>query len=172
MVSAIHSRMCSLIILVAGLVATPHLASTQEAASMNMDHDHLHHHHAIFDKVPEKSRTKSNPLADDPDAPIAGRKLFEQHCATCHGANAEGIRHKAPNLHKDEVQNASPGSIFWILSNGIVRRGMPDWSKLPDAQRWQLTSYIKSLSPADAESHVGLHDHDHSMPEPTDKTQR
>src|SRR5690242_12435919 len=115
MVSAIHSRMCSLIILVAGLVATPHLASTQEAASMNMDHDHLHHHHAIFDKVPEKSRTKSNPLADDPDAPIAGRKLFEQHCAACHGANAEGIRHKAPNLHKDEVQNASPGSIFWIL---------------------------------------------------------
>ena len=91
MVSAIHSRVCSLIILVAaGLVATPRLASTQEASSMNMDHDHLHHHHAIFNKVPEKSRIKSNPLADDPDAPIAGRKLFEQHCAACHGANAEG----------------------------------------------------------------------------------
>jgi len=35
--------------------------------------------------------------------------------------------------------------LFWLLTNGVVRRGMPVWSKLPEPQRWQLVSYIKSL---------------------------
>lgn len=33
----------------------------------------------------------------------------------------------------------------WILTNGVVRRGMPVWSKLPEPQRWQLVSFLKSL---------------------------
>jgi len=43
---------------------------------------------------------------------------------------AEGGR-KAPNLRAEEVQQATPGTLFWILTNGVVRRGMPVWSKLP-----------------------------------------
>jgi hypothetical protein len=31
------------------------------------------------------------------------------------------------------------------LTNGVVRRGMPVWSKLPEPQRWQLVTYLKSL---------------------------
>jgi mono/diheme cytochrome c family protein len=58
-----------------------------------MEKDHLHHHHyEKFAKVPEKARAKSNPLAEDPDPPVAGKKLFEQHCAECHGNTAEGGR--------------------------------------------------------------------------------
>ncbi|HJT70141.1 MAG TPA: cytochrome c [Terriglobales bacterium] len=173
MVSAIHSRLHTLVIFVAAtLVVAPRLAVAQEAVSMNMDHDHLHHRHAIFDKVPEKSRVQPNPLTGDPDATTAGKKLFAQHCASCHGENAVGIRHKAPNLHKEEVQSASPGSIFWVLSNGIIRHGMPDWSKLPEAQRWQLTSYIKSFSPANTESQIDAHEHQPPISDPSDKTQR
>jgi len=48
-----------------------------------------------------------------------------------------------------EVQNAAPGAIFWILTNGVVRKKMPVWSKLPEPQRWQLVSYIKSLGIAE-----------------------
>ena len=47
-----------------------------------------------------------------------------------------------------QVQQASPGTLFWILTNGVVRRGMPVWSKLPEPQRWQIVSYLKSLTPA------------------------
>jgi mono/diheme cytochrome c family protein len=126
--------------------ATPWVLAGEEN-SMNMDHDHVHHHHAIFAKIPENARVQPNPLWNDPDAITAGKKLFAQHCAECHGVNAEGVRRKAPNLRKDEVQAATAGSIFWILSNGIVRHGMPDWSKLPEAQRWQITTYIKSMPP-------------------------
>jgi hypothetical protein len=44
-----------------------------------------------------------------------------------------------------EVQNATPGTLFWLLTGGVVRKGMPVWSKLPEAQRWQLVRYLKSL---------------------------
>ena len=95
-------------------------------------------------KVPKKAAARRNPLAADPEAPAAGAKLFARHCAACHGETAEGGK-KGPSLRATEVQQVAPGAIFWILTNGVVRRGMPVWSKLPDAQRWQLVSYIKSL---------------------------
>jgi mono/diheme cytochrome c family protein len=85
----------------------------------------------------------------DPDAAAAGKILFGEHCAECHGENALGTR-KAPSLRAEEVQVAPPGSLFWILTNGIVRKGMPVWSKLPEPQRWQLIRYIKSLGGADS----------------------
>ena len=114
--------------------------------SLMSEHDHLHHDHiAEFASVPEKARLRSNPLQSDPDAATAGRKLFSQHCAQCHGRSAEGGR-KAPNLHAPEVQNATPGMLFWIMSNGVIRRGMPVWSKLPELERWQIVSFLKSLA--------------------------
>ena len=111
-------------------------------------HDHLHHHHfAELSKVPEKARSRLNPLAGDPEAVPAGKKLFSQHCAECHGDTAEGGK-KAPDLRAEEVQSATPGTLFWILTNGVVRRGMPIWSKLPEPERWQIVSFVKSLPPS------------------------
>lgn len=95
-------------------------------------------------KAPEKYRTKTNPLANDAEAAAAGGVLFEEHCEECHGREAVGSR-KAPSLRAAEIQNATPGAIFWILTNGVVRKKMPVWSKLPEPERWQLVSYIKSL---------------------------
>jgi mono/diheme cytochrome c family protein len=100
--------------------------------------------YAELAKAPEKARAKRNPLEKDPDAVAAGRVLFKQRCAECHGDSAEGGK-KGPNLRAAEVQNAQSGAIFWILTNGVVRKGMPVWSKLPEPQRWQLVCYIKSL---------------------------
>jgi mono/diheme cytochrome c family protein len=95
-------------------------------------------------KAPEKARSKPNPFEKDHDAVAAGQLLFDQHCSECHGDAAQGAR-KGPSLLVDQVQSAEPGALFWLLTNGVVRRGMPVWSKLPEPQRWQLVSYIKSL---------------------------
>jgi mono/diheme cytochrome c family protein len=100
--------------------------------------------YAALAKAPDKARAKRNPLESDPDAVAAGRNLFEQHCAECHGDTAEGAK-KGPSLRAEQVQSSAPGAIFWLLTNGVVRRGMPVWSKLPELQRWQLVSYIRSL---------------------------
>ena len=97
----------------------------------------------VLARVPDKARVKRNPFANDSDAPLAGKKLFEQHCAECHGPNAEGAN-RGPSLRANEMQQATPGELFWILTNGVVRRGMPAWSKLPAEQRWQIITWLKS----------------------------
>lgn len=102
------------------------------------------HSYAELEKAPENARMRQNPLAGDSNAVAAGRKLFGQHCAVCHGKTGDGGR-KGPSLRAQEVRNATPGMLFWILTNGVVRRGMPVWSKLPEQQRWQIVSYLKSL---------------------------
>lgn len=100
--------------------------------------------YAELQKAPEKARNRPNPLQNDPEAVAAGAILFERHCSECHGESAEGSR-KAPSLRAPEVQMATPGTLFWLLTNGVVRKKMPVWSKLPEPQRWQLVRYIKSL---------------------------
>jgi hypothetical protein len=52
-------------------------------------------------------------------------------------------------IREPEVQNAASGTLFWLLTNGVARKGMPVWSKLPEAQRWQLVRYLKSLDVKD-----------------------
>jgi mono/diheme cytochrome c family protein len=105
--------------------------------------------YAELAKAPDKARARRNPMEKDPEAVAAGRNLFEQHCAECHGGTAEGGK-KGPSLRAAEVQNAEAGALFWVLTNGVVRKGMPVWSKLPEPQRWQLVSFIKSLGVAPA----------------------
>jgi mono/diheme cytochrome c family protein len=95
-------------------------------------------------EAPEGARAKKNPFAGDPEAVAAGAKLFEQRCATCHGRKAGGAR-RGPSLLREEVQQATPGTLFWVLTNGVVRRGMPVWSKLPEQQRWQIVTFLQSL---------------------------
>lgn len=95
-------------------------------------------------RVPESDRKKANPYAGQTEAVAAGAKLFADHCAPCHGADALG-HGKRPSLRTPEVQNAADGEIFWILRNGYPRRGMPTWSSLPEQSRWQIITYVKSL---------------------------
>jgi mono/diheme cytochrome c family protein len=101
--------------------------------------------YAGIGKAPDKFRSKQNPLKNDPEAIAAGGNLYERHCAECHGSKAEGRRKRGPSLLLSEVPSAEPGAIFWILTNGVVRRGMPVWSKIPEPQRWQLVTFLKSL---------------------------
>jgi len=94
--------------------------------------------------APERARARQNPMERDPDAVAAGGKLFEQHCAECHGQKANGTR-RGPSLLGRAMQQAPPGAIFWVLTNGVVRHGMPVWSKLPEPERWQIVAFLKSF---------------------------
>jgi len=101
--------------------------------------------HCPLQDAPAKAQARTNPLSSDPEAVAAGGKLFEQHCAECHGRKAEGTR-RAPSLLGEQVRQASAGAIFWVLTNGVVRRGMPVWSKLPEPERWQIVAFLKSFA--------------------------
>ena len=95
-------------------------------------------------KVPDKARAKQNPFAGDATAIAAGAKLYRQNCASCHGSEARGDG-KHPDLHTERMRACSPGELEWLLKNGSMKNGMPSWSRLPEQQRWQIVSYLKSL---------------------------
>jgi mono/diheme cytochrome c family protein len=100
---------------------------------------------AQLSKAPPSTRSLPNPFAENPSAAAAGRKLYRQHCAACHGADARGLGHAA-DLHSRVIQDAPPGTLFWALRNGRIRKGMPSWSQLPDQQLWQLVTYLQTLN--------------------------
>jgi len=96
-------------------------------------------------EVPPKDRTRTNPYANQPDAIAAGHRIFVDHCAHCHGADADGTK-KRPSLRSERVQQeATDGDLHWLLVNGNRAKGMPSWIKLGDPEIWQVISYVKSL---------------------------
>ena len=98
-----------------------------------------------FDRVPAKDHGRVNPLAGQPDAVEAGAGVYKAHCAECHGADARGSGAKKPSLRTAEVQGATDGDLEWFLRQGDLRHGMPSWSSLPQAQRWAVVAYLRSL---------------------------
>lgn len=137
-------KACLVCVLIFSVVIAAKSQQPAKTKEKRFDYDEL-------TKAPEKLRNKPNPMGKDAEAVSAGKLLFEEHCGECHGDDAEGTK-RAPSLRAKEVQEAPPGAIFWVLSNGVVRKRMPVWSKLPEAQRWQLVSFIKSLKEAPAQS--------------------
>lgn len=99
---------------------------------------------ARLSEAPASARSLKNPYEGDLQAVAAGRKLFLRHCAECHGREGYGDGHAA-NMHSPAFQEAPPGVLFWAIRNGRLPKGMPAWSDLPDQQKWQLVTYLKTL---------------------------
>lgn len=96
-------------------------------------------------QVPAKEHARLNPLAAKPEAAAAGAQVYREHCLQCHKADARGDGHKRPSLRSERLQTASDGDIEWFLRQGDLGRGMPSWSSLPEAQRWQVVAYLRSI---------------------------
>ena len=96
-----------------------------------------------IERTPAKARARQNPFANDRTAAAAGAKLFGRECASCHGGDRQGIG-KALPLSSDAVGKAPPGAIYWVITNGSLRRGMPSFSHLPEPERWQIVTYLQS----------------------------
>ena len=100
---------------------------------------------AWLTNVPQRDRERANPYRDQPDAVAAGRRIYLDHCAHCHGNDADGTK-KRPSLKSIRVQQeATDGDLHWLLVNGNRGQGMPSWAKLGDPQIWQVICYVKSL---------------------------
>jgi mono/diheme cytochrome c family protein len=95
--------------------------------------------------APASASSKVNPLATrGPETFAGGQKIFRQRCAACHGEEGRGSP-KAPDLTQPVVQAQSDGALFWKISSGNTRRGMPSFSFLPEPQRWQLALFVRSM---------------------------
>ena len=96
-------------------------------------------------QAPADAATRVNPLAKNPrDVVGGGSKLFRKNCSECHGSDGQGGS-RAPSLGLAVVQEQTDGTLFWKITNGNLGRGMPSWSRLPEAQRWQLVLFLRTL---------------------------
>jgi len=97
-------------------------------------------------RVPDEDHRRTNPVAHQPQAEAAGKVMFAENCAKCHGNDANGL-HNRPSLRSERIRNATDGDLAWMLKNGNPYKGMPPWSSLPEQQRWQIIAYLRTLPP-------------------------
>jgi mono/diheme cytochrome c family protein len=98
-----------------------------------------------WDHVPAKFHDRTNPLADLPDSKSAGALAYREHCQQCHRADAMGDNRRKPALRSERIRSATDGDLEWFLRQGDLPHGMPSWSSLPEAQRWQIVAYLRSI---------------------------
>lgn len=103
-----------------------------------------------------RSRSESagleNPLPSDPATLAAGRALYDQHCAFCHGQAgsgpaADGMQFypPVPSLNSPS-EPLSDGQVYSIVQLGIRYTAMPGFSKaLSEQDIWKVTSFVSSL---------------------------
>jgi mono/diheme cytochrome c family protein len=97
-----------------------------------------------------KDASRSNPFARRPNAAAGGQKRYVQRCSTCHGNDGHGTT-RAPDLVAADVQAQTDGTLFWKVTSGNTHGGMPSFSFLPEAQRWQLVLHLRALAGTGAE---------------------
>jgi glucose/arabinose dehydrogenase len=98
-----------------------------------------------FHGAPASAKSAKNPYAGQ-GAPEA-KSLYGQRCAACHGQAGEGSGN-IPSLASGKAHTATDGELFWYITKGDVSNGMPSWAALPENDRWQIVTYVKTLGGA------------------------
>jgi len=106
---------------------------------------------ANFHDAPNSAKSMKNPYANNATAVTAGAEIFAKRCASCHGKTATGSGN-VPSLVDEPTKSASAGEIFWFITTGSVDNGMPSWANLPEKDRWQVVSFVKSLGKSSSSS--------------------
>lgn len=73
-----------------------------------------------------------------------GEKLFQGHCALCHGTNGEGGR--GPLIAQPKLKRASDdAALVKVISEGIQGTEMPGAWQMSEREVRQVASYVRSL---------------------------
>jgi mono/diheme cytochrome c family protein len=96
-------------------------------------------------QAPPQAAAKVNPFNGQERAWRAGQKLYERECSACHGKQGEGLG-KRPPLASPDVAQAPAGAVEWVVRNGAIIHGMPSFAHLPEPERWQIVTYVRTLS--------------------------
>ena len=97
-----------------------------------------------FHGAPPSARGLKHPYAGQKAAAEAGRQLYSRNCGACHGNQGQGTAN-IPSIRSGPAQSASAGEVFWFITHGDVANGMPAWDQLPEEQRWQIVTFLKTL---------------------------
>lgn len=91
----------------------------------------------------EAAAQGGNPYDGDPAAVRAGRALYGNRCAECHGADAKG--RNGPDLTVLWARDIRDERVFQTIRSGVTGSVMPS-STAPDPEIWAVVAYLKSVS--------------------------
>jgi mono/diheme cytochrome c family protein len=111
-------------------------------------------------EVEPVSLTPTKTLPASPELMALGEKLYQKHCAACHGLDGRGNGDAAYLLYpkpRDFVaaryrqvstweRVPTDEDLYRIISRGMPGSAMPSWAHLPEEQRWSLVHYTKSFA--------------------------
>jgi mono/diheme cytochrome c family protein len=101
--------------------------------------------------APTSHTQKTNPVAANPASIDAGRKIYMQRCAKCHGQTGHGdgpdaleLKLHPAHFTDSSIHDESDGALYWKITVG--RKGMPDFGKrLPPNDRWNVINFLRTL---------------------------
>ncbi len=85
--------------------------------------------------------------------PEAGKVIFEERCASCHGVQGRGDGPMAPFLSPQPASLITAGTsvksdqeLLTVIANGKPRTAMPAWNGLlTEEQQRDVVAYIRTL---------------------------
>lgn len=108
--------------------------------------------------MPSEYRGLRNPLKPTEENILAGGRLYQQFCSSCHGATGRGDGPAAQGLNPPPAPLAftipmhmtTDGYLFWRIKEGGQTFGtaMPPWgASLKEDQIWQIVLYMRAGFP-------------------------
>jgi len=102
-------------------------------------------------EVPDSSLEIQNTLESSERVLTAGKNIYTQLCAVCHGNKGAGdgitaaaLQPKPANFLTSAFQEQTDGAIFYKISEG--RPPMPGFkTQLNEQQTWAIVHYLRSL---------------------------
>jgi len=116
----------------------------------------VRHRFAMHNGIPAEYASKTNPLKATSENIAAGRTLYTQNCAVCHGPKGAGDGEGGKALNPPpgnlvglgRMPVASDGFLMWTISEGgtPVKSAMPPYkSVLKEEDIWRLILYVRTL---------------------------
>ena len=108
---------------------------------------------ALDASLEKRSSGLKNPIAEnDPAALAAGRKIYANNCAGCHGSakgpsdwGAKGFYPRAPQFFQ-EGSDVSPPEAYAAIHDGIRYSGMGAWRALmKEDDMWKVATFAASI---------------------------
>ncbi|MFH2038862.1 MAG: c-type cytochrome [Chloroflexota bacterium] len=103
---------------------------------------------------PTPAPTMGALFPSEPSSPARGQVIYEVKCAPCHGMDGLGNGPQAGGLQvpvsaiglRDIASQSNPAKWFTVITRGQMDRYMPPFTSLSDSERWDVLSYVYSLS--------------------------
>jgi cytochrome c oxidase cbb3-type subunit 2 len=117
---------------------------------------------ALIAVVALAALARTSRAADPTPLEAEGAVVYERYCVGCHGTQGDGRGAAAPMLLTQprdftsgifKFRTTPSGSLptdddlFRIITRGVYRTSMPEWSLLSERERWALVAYVKRFYP-------------------------